>query len=273
MTQVLKKSNNLQILISTKGKKDFAFLDSMFRNCDLKNHSILIVDQSESPKDISSLSKKFDIKYFNIEANGLSNSRNFAISKSNADICLLCDDDVIYESEFSKIINDSFEKGDSDVITYYAKNDRGTLFKNYPKKTTHTYKSISYINSFLIAFKREKIISKEIKFDPLFGLGAVFETADEYVFLRTIIENHIPIKSCPEIILTHPAESSGQYAGRDKNIFARAAIFHKFYGYLSYAKLIHHIFLLVKKDMIGFSDIKSKFLVGVDGIRKYKSLI
>ena len=62
MTQVLKKSNNLQILISTKGKKDFTFLDSMFRNCDLKNHSILIVDQSESPKDISSLSKKFDIK-------------------------------------------------------------------------------------------------------------------------------------------------------------------------------------------------------------------
>jgi hypothetical protein len=25
--------------------------------------------------------------------------------------------------------------------------------------------------------------------------------------------------------------------------------------------------------MIGFSDIKSKFLVGIDGIRKYKSLI
>ena len=34
MTHVLKKTDNLQLLISTKGKKDFTFLDVMFKNCD-----------------------------------------------------------------------------------------------------------------------------------------------------------------------------------------------------------------------------------------------
>ena len=51
----------------------------------------------------------------------------------------------------------------------------------------------------------------------------------------------------PEAILRHPSESSGQFAGRDKNIFARGAIFYKFHGTLSYFKLIHHIYLLKKK--------------------------
>ncbi|MAU30366.1 MAG: hypothetical protein CMC36_00440 [Flavobacteriaceae bacterium] len=272
MTQVLKKSNNLQILISTKGKKDLSFLYKMFKNCNLIDYSILVVDQSESEKDLSTISEKFDIKYYNIQANGLSNSRNFAISKSSGDICLLCDDDVVYEKDFYKIIINSFYQNDSDVITYYAKNNNSSLFKNYPSVTNHNYKSISYINSFLIAFKREKIFANNIKFDPLFGLGAVFETADEYIFLRNILEKNLSIISCPKVILTHPTESSGQDAGIDKNIFARAAIFYKFYGYLSYVKLIHHIFLLKKKNMIYFYEIIPKFLVGIKGIKKFKSL-
>ena len=70
MTQVLKKSKNLQILISTKGKKDLSFLDKMFKNCNPMDYSIIVVDQSESEKDLSTISKKFDIKYYNIQANG-----------------------------------------------------------------------------------------------------------------------------------------------------------------------------------------------------------
>ena len=157
MTQVLKKSKNLQILISTKGKKDLSFLDKMFKNCNPMDYSIIVVDQSESEKDLSTISEKFDIKYYNIQANGLSNSRNFAISKSSGAICLLCDDDVIYEKNFYEIIINSFDQNDSDVITYYAKNDNGSLFKDYPSIINHNYKSISIINSFLIAFKGKRL--------------------------------------------------------------------------------------------------------------------
>ena len=272
MTQVLKKSNNLQILISTKGRKNLSFLDKMFKNCNSIDYSIIVVDQSESKKDLNTISDKFDIKYYNIQANGLSNSRNFAISKSSAQICLLCDDDIIYEKNFYEIIINAFDQNESDVITFYAKNDDGFLFKNYPSITNHSYKSISFINSFLIAFKREKIIANNIKFDPLFGLGAIFETADEYIFLRNILQKKLRLISCPKIILTHPQNSSGQDAGIDKNIFARGAIFYKFYGYLSYFKLLHHIYLLKKKNMITFNQIISKLAIGFNGIKKYRSL-
>lgn len=263
---------NLQLLISTKGKNDFTFLSKMFKSCNISDYSILIVDQSEKPKDISSISKYKNIEYFNIQANGLSNSRNFAISHSTAKICLLCDDDVVYENNFAELIINSFEINDFDVITYYAKTENGNLFKKYPQIKTHNIKSISYVNTFLIAFRREKIIMNDIKFDSLFGLGSTFETGDEYIFLRNVINNNLKIACCPEIILTHPSESSGQFAGRDKNIFARAAIFYKFYGTLAYFKLIHHIYLLKKKNMIKTDQMVNKFKIGLKGIFRYKQL-
>ena len=272
MTQVLKKSNNLQLLISTKGKKDFSFLNKMFDNCLSLDYSILIVDQSEIPKDLSLISELKNIEYYNIKANGLSNSRNFAISKSNAEICLLCDDDVIYEKNFADIIINSFKKNDHDVITYYAKNNAGELFKNYPNVKNHNYRSISFVNTFLIAFRRDKIISNKIQFDPLFGLGSTFETGDEYIFLRNIIDHKLKIFCCPKIILTHSFESSGQFANEDKNIFARSAIFYKFYGYLSYIKLVHHLLLLKVKKMITLNELIYKYNIGLRGIKKYNEL-
>ena len=265
--------DSLQLLISTKGKNNFTFLSKMFKNCNISDYSILIVDQSEKPKSRSSISKYKNIEYFNIPANGLSNSRNFAISRSSAKICLLCDDDVIYEKNFAELIINSFESNDLDVITYYAKTEDGNLFKNYPQIKSHNIKSISFVNTFLIAFRREKIIMNDIKFDSLFGLGSTFETGDEYIFLRNVINNNnLNIACCPEIILTHPSESSGQFAGRDKNIFARAAIFYKFYGTLAYFKLIHHIYLLKKKNMITIGQMLYKFKIGLKGIFRYKQL-
>ena len=114
MTHVLKKTDNLQLLISTKGKKDFTFLDVMFKNCDLLDYSILIVDQSKSPKDLTAISN--NIEYYHIPDNGLSFSRNHAIFKSRLDLCLLCDDDVVFEKNFYEIIVNSFENNDFDDL-------------------------------------------------------------------------------------------------------------------------------------------------------------
>ena len=84
-------------------------------------------------------------------------------------------------------------------------------------------------------------------FDVNFGLNAEFPTGDEYVFLRNALNRNIAVCFEPEVILRHPSKSSGKFAGRDKNIFARGAIFYKFHGTLSYFKLVHHVYLLKKK--------------------------
>ena len=150
--------------------------------------------------------------------------------------------------------------------------ESGKLFKDYRNIKHHDERTIRYINSVVIAFKRESIIKNNLSFDPLFGLGSIFPTGDEYVFLMECLDKGLNIISNSAIILCHNSDSSGKMAHRDQNIFARAAIFYKFYGYVSYVKLIHHIFLLKKKNMICFNEIISKFMVGLKGIKKFKSL-
>jgi|TARA_B100001057_G_scaffold292128_1_gene292185 hypothetical protein len=271
MSDKSKKKPILQLLISSKGKKNFNFLDEMFHKCDADQFSILLVDQTKRETNFKPLHKKYSFAYFNIPSNGLSNSRNFAINKSYADICLICDDDVVFEKDFANIIIESFQNEKSaDIITFRANNSLNKLFKKYPNKTIHNYKTIAYINSFLIAFKRSKIIDRKVFFDPLFGLGSIFQTADEYIFLRDALEKKLNLLASKKIILKHKEFSSGQNAGSDKIIFARSAVFSKYYGNIAYLKLIHHIYLLLINGKIKFHEIIVKFMAGFNGIKKYK---
>ena len=197
----------------------------MFHKCDINQFSILLVDQTKRKKNFNPYHKKYSYAYYNIPLNGLSSSRNFAINRSNADICLICDDDVIFEKNFASIIIKSFQTyPNADIITFRAKNSLNKLFKKYPNKTIHDYKTISYINSFLISFRRDEIIEKKVFFDPLFGLGSTFQTADEYIFLREALDKKLNLLASKKIILTHKELSSGQNAGSDKIIFARSAV-------------------------------------------------
>ena len=266
-----KKKPILQLLISSKGKKNFNFLDEMFHKCDTNQFSILLVDQTNRETNFKPFHKKYSFVYYNIPSNGLSNSRNFAINKSDAEICLICDDDVVFEKNFANIIIKSFQiEKSADIITFRANNKFNKLFKKYPDKTIHNYNTIAYINSFLIAFKRRKIIDQKVFFDPVFGLGSIFETADEYIFLREALDKKLNLLASKKIILTHKELSSGQNAGSDKIIFARSAVFSKYYGNIAYLKLIHHIFLLLINGKIKFHEIIVKFMAGLNGIKKYK---
>ena len=203
MSNQSKKKPILQLLISSKGKKNFNFLDEMFHKCDADQFSILLVDQTNRETNFKPFHKKYSFTYYNIPSNGLSNSRNFAINKSDAEICLICDDDVVFEKNFANIIIKSFQTEKSaDIITFRANNKFNKLFKKYPDKTIHNYKTIAYINSFLIAFKRRNIVDQKVFFDPLFGLGSIFQTADEYIFLREALDKKLNLLASKKILLT-----------------------------------------------------------------------
>jgi glycosyltransferase involved in cell wall biosynthesis len=263
------KKHNLEILISTTKKNNLDFVENIFFENNKHSFPIIIVNQSGKISD----SEKKNIKVINTDTKGLSESRNLAIKYSSKKYCLLADDDIIYKDGFYKIIEEAFEENlNSDVITFMMVDENGKKFKKYPNSIMHDFKSIRDVNSVVIAFKRESIIKNNIQFDTLFGLGAIFETGEEYIFLRNCIEKNLTILFCPKIILQHKSISSGKLAFKDKNIFARAAIFYKFYGYLSYLKLVHHIYLLKKRNMISWKQVFNKFLVGLDGIKKYKSI-
>ena len=269
MLNLENKKNNLEILISTTKKNNLDFVKKIFFENNYDNLPILVINQSKTHLK----SNKENIRIINSDTVGISNSRNLALKNSSEKYCLFADDDIVYKKGFYELVLKEFEQNKyADVITFMMEDNNGNLFKDYSNFKKHNKKTLSEANSVVIAFKREVIVKKNIKFDTLFGLGATFITGDEYIFLRNCLDKNLNLIFCRKVILKHDLLSSGKLAFRDENIFARAAIFYKFYGYLSYIKLVHHIYLLWKKNLIKFNQIFDKFLVGLSGIKKFKSI-
>ena len=74
------------------------------------------------------------------------------------------------------------------------------------------------------------------------------------------------------VILSHPYFSSGKAFGNDNLIFARAALFYKYSGFLGYIRLCKYLYLLNRQGHLKFNELLPKFRMGLKGIKKYKEL-
>ncbi len=266
------KDINIEILISTVDKISMSFLEEMFPFSHYSNYNILIVNQTTESNILASDYKC--VRVVNSFKKGLSISRNIALQNAKLDICLLADDDIIYDKYFEETIKDAFKKNkEADIISFQMVNSKGLLYNKYPNISRHNKKTVRTANSVVIAFKRKSIIKRSVMFNTNFGLGAIFETADEYLFLRSALRNNLKIFFEPKVILKHPCFSSGKAVSSDKIIFARSAVFYKYNGVLTYLKLWHHLFLLLKSNDLMFNQIFKKYYIGIQGVKKYRTLL
>lgn len=272
MTKATNKKESLEILLSTMNRTSLSFLEQIFPEDEYLKYNILIINQTSHDKLLES--SHDNIRVFNAFDKGLTNSRNLAIKNAKGTFCLIADDDVRYVKGFKEIILNAFHKyEDAGTITFQMVDDQGKLFRAYPNIVQHDKKSISTANSVVIAFKLEEVINKNVKFDPNFGLGSTFETANEYVFLRNALSASLKLYFEPQIILSHDELSSGQDAGSDKLIFARSALFYKYSGILAYLRLCKHLFKLNQLKKIEWNEMGHKLKVGFEGIKEYKRLL
>jgi glycosyltransferase involved in cell wall biosynthesis len=268
MSNVNNKNISLEILISTKDRDNLDFLNNIFVNNNAHSNPILIINQTQNLN--FSCPHSDNINLINVNEIGLSKSRNLAIANAKADICLLADDDIVYENNFESIILNAFNLNPSaDIITFKMNDFKGNSFKDYPIIKKHNKKSLSFVNSVVIAFRRNSIISNKVFFDENFGLGSTFQTADEYVFLRNALNLNLNIVFHNEVILSHPVDSSGKDVASDRILFAKGALFYKYYNILSFLKLIHYLYLMLKFKYISLGQVINKYLIGVKGIIKY----
>ncbi|MBT8259756.1 MAG: glycosyltransferase family 2 protein [Flavobacteriaceae bacterium] len=263
------EAKKIEILISTMNRTSMDFLYKMTEQLEFTSLEYLIVNQTS--KDKLLVSKDNNVRVINSFEKGLAKSRNVAIAHAKGDICLLADDDVKYFSKLNEKISQAFiSKKEADIITFQMVDEHGNLFRDYPDILKHNKKTLYLVNSVGIAFKRKNLLDRKVLFNELFGLGSIFETADEYVFLRNALNKNLNMCFEPVSILEHAYKSSGKNEGFDKLIFARAALFYKYSGFLAYLRLFKHLYLVYKNKGIKFSQLYSKYKVGLKGIKEYK---
>ena len=264
-------SLRVEILISTMYKVDLEFLDPMFQHNAIADFDIIIVNQTSSDKLLSSNTP--NIKVFNSLERGSPASRNLAITKATQAICLMSDDDIVYQPNLLQIILKAYRnQPEASLISFEAVNEHGEFYTDYYPEGVHNKNTLKKIYTWVITFKRSVFKDHSIYFNHYFGVGSIFKGVTEYVFLRNAYDKGLPMYHVSKTIVMHPDMSSGRKMAGDNAIYARAAMHQRFYGNLSYLWLVKYIFFLLRHGCISTKDISHKFSVGLKGIKKYNEL-
>jgi glycosyltransferase involved in cell wall biosynthesis len=148
---------NLEVLLSCMYQEDMGIAVRARVQSDL-----LIINQCNKNGIDEVTDGVHHIRMISSTERGLSKSRNMALENACGDICLICDDDEIFEEGYKDAIIKVFEQmPKADVITF-ALHHPQRKFPNHCKK-------LGYIGalkscSFQIAFRREKVLEKNIRF-------------------------------------------------------------------------------------------------------------
>ena len=156
-------------------------------------------------------------KMYSVKSRGLTKSRNMAISKSQGDICLLCDDDEILVDDYERIIIDAYKSiQDADIIAFDMSNRSSSLKKEIQRLR---FPKTMKISSWQITFRRDRILEKGIRFDELLGAGTGNGAEEELKFLLDCEKSNLKIYYVPSIIGEVAQTSSTWFSGFDEQFF------------------------------------------------------
>lgn len=112
---------------------------------------------------------------------GLTKSRNMAIEKSRADICMLCDDDETFVPDYEKKILAAYESlPDADVIIFKML-DRPAAFPDRVMRLR--FPRTLKVASWQISFRRQRLLDTGVRFDERLGAGTGNGAEEELKFL------------------------------------------------------------------------------------------
>lgn len=244
----------VDVLISCMNQVDGSIVDKS----NLNNANVVVVNQNKEKECIEKISDR--CTFVHTTSRGLSVSRNIAIEHSNADICLLSDDDEVFVDGVCDIVKNAYEKYvDADVIVFKIENRR-EKFKGKVRKLSKV--DTMKISSIQISFKRNSV--KNIRFDENIGSGTPNGSGEENKFLLDCKKNGLRIIYVP-IVIAKIIENSGSmwFDGYNERYFYNHGRTTRYVYGFAFALMYSIYFVIVhKKEFENFSRIKAfKFIV------------
>ncbi len=232
----------LEVLISCMNQKDTSIVQRSKLSGD-----VLIINQCEKEVQEQIYIGNQRIRMVSTKQHGLSNSRNLAIHLSDRDICLLCDDDEVFEEDYISIIVTSFEElEDADIIAFDV-NYKMTRLK--PKLQKVCWLNSLKLSSVQLAFRRERIIEKKIYFDSNMGAGSGNGCGEENKFLWDSLKNGLCIYYVPKTIASLSQGDSSWFNAYDETFFyQRGAATRYMMGF--FLSILYGIYYLAVKYML-----------------------
>lgn len=203
---------NLEVLLSCMHQEDMSIAQRTHIQSDL-----LIINQHDKCDFTETICDGHRIRMISTTERGLSRSRNMALENACGDICLICDDDEFFEEGYAAAIIKAFEEmPEADVITFALHHS----WRKFPEQQ----KRLGYVGalktcSCQIAFRREKILEKNIRFDVEMGSGTGNGGGEENIFLIDCLKRGLKLWYVPAVIATVRQTTSQWFKGHTNQFF------------------------------------------------------
>ena len=166
----------LEILLSCMHQTD----DTVVRSSGITG-DVLVINQCDREDDRSYPTQCGTARVLSTKLRGLTRSRNLAIETSSADICLLCDDDETFVSDYEQQILHAYRTvPEADLIIFKMCN-QPTPFRDQVRELR--FPRIMSVSSWQISFRRESLLRAGVRFDELLGAGTGNGAEEELKFL------------------------------------------------------------------------------------------
>ena len=183
----------------------------------IKSDCVIINQCDENTKEEISIDKNKTCLWINSTERGLSKSRNMAIQNTKADICLICDNDEIFDNDIEEKILKAYEEIPQADIIIFDKYNKSIKLKDkiYKLKRFECLR----VCSLQISFKRKSIIDNDIQFDTKLGAGTGNGAGEENKFLLDAYDKGLQIYHSPINIAKIIENESTWFNGYNEDYF------------------------------------------------------
>lgn len=206
----------LQVLVATMNQTDFSLIEKMHLTSDaIIANQASIVERREEVRD----GKRYSM--ITTDTKGVGKNRNIALTFADSDICLLADDDMVYEKDYEeKILNAFKENPGADAIIFNIR----TTGREVKRRETKKNKRVSVLRfqnygASRIAFRRKQLQRANICFTELFGGGTIHGSGEDSLFLREMLRSGMKIYTSSVCIGTVNQENSSWFRGYNETFF------------------------------------------------------
>lgn len=213
LKQVIEIMYKFAILVSCMYEKD----KEIIKRSNIKSDCVIVNQCDEDKEEQLKIENNKICLWINSKERGLSISRNMAIQNSNADICLIADNDEIFDDDVEeKILKAYKEIPQADIIVFNLHN-KSTKLKNkiYKLKRLECLR----VCSLQISFKRNSVIENNLKFDVRLGAGTGNGAGEENKFLFDAYDKGLKIYHYPIYIARMIENESTWFSGYDEEYF------------------------------------------------------
>lgn len=202
----------LDILVSCMHQQD----TQLIRTSRITGNAV-VINQCDREAEGTFQTARGEVRWIDTVERGLTKSRNRAIRTSCADVCLLCDDDEIFEEDYERKILDAYAQLPQADVIIFKMTGRNTAFQDTVGRLK--FPQTMHVSSWQISFRRESLLRSGVRFDELLGAGTGNGAEEELKFLLDCEKAGLQIWYMPAQIASVAQTESTWFQGFDETFF------------------------------------------------------